>query len=71
MPEIMKSDDRWFGPWVYCAQHLRAHQTGWCGVDSQDKVGLGEFQGTYSEQMRDATEKCRKLGLKLYEPAKA
>ncbi len=70
MPELVNHDDHVFGTWVYCAQHLRAHQTGWCGVDSQDKVGLGEFTGNQQEQARAANEKCLRLGLKIHNPSK-
>ena len=68
MTEYVSHDDREFGDWVYCAQHLRAHKTGWCGVNSQDKVGLGKFLGDHAEQQRAATEKCVRLGLKISRP---
>lgn len=62
------SDDLQLGPWVYCAQHLRPHTTGWCGVDIGEKVGLGEFSGSHDEQARAAVRKCRHLGLKIWDP---
>ena len=36
-------DEMVFGKdaWVYCNQHMKAHQTGWCTVSARDKVGLG------------------------------
>lgn len=27
--------------WVYCAQHMKPHQTGWCTISPRDKIGLG------------------------------
>jgi hypothetical protein len=46
--------------WVYCSQHMRAHQTGWCGVAARDKVGLGVTTAA------DADAKCRAWGFALY-----
>jgi hypothetical protein len=48
------------GAWVYCNQHMRAHQTGWCSVSPRDKVGLGVATG------REAYDKCREWGFALY-----
>jgi hypothetical protein len=55
-------DERVFGKdaWVYCRQHMKAHETGWCGVSPRDKVGLGV---TTAEA---ATAKCREWGFELY-----
>ncbi len=55
-------DESAFGAdaWVYCNQHMRPHQTGWCGVSPRDKVGLGV---TTAEA---ALEKCRAWGFALY-----
>lgn len=61
-----KTEDMALGDWVYCGQHLRPHQTGWCTVGLEDKIGLGSFTGTFEEQARKAAEKCRRFGLKLY-----
>ena len=66
MTVIGKTEDVKLGPWVYCAQHLRPHSTGWCSVDIKDKLGLGEFPGTVEEQGRAAAAKCRKFGLKIW-----
>ena len=46
--------------WVYCRQHMKAHETGWCSVSSRDKVGLGV------DTADAATQKCREWGLDLY-----
>lgn len=46
--------------WVYCNQHMRAHQTGWCGVSPRDKVGLGV------KTAQEAEAKCRAWGFELY-----
>lgn len=32
--------DEGMGAWVYCKQHVRPHETGWCTVDVRDKVAL-------------------------------
>lgn len=46
--------------WIYCRQHMKAHQTGWCSVSARDKIGLGVATA------QEATEKCREWGLELY-----
>jgi hypothetical protein len=46
--------------WVYCAQHLRPHKTGWCTVGIMDKVALGV------DNEKDAYAKCERLGLKIF-----
>jgi hypothetical protein len=52
------------GTYVYCAQHLGPHNTGWCTVGLDDKVGLGiKF---LTENMDAAHAKCKKLGLLLH-----
>lgn len=28
------------GKWIYCAQHMRHHMTGWCTVSNRDKTAL-------------------------------
>ncbi len=48
------------GAWVYCRQHVKPHQTGWCGVGPQDKVGLGVAT------VEQAYAKCRAWGFPLY-----
>lgn len=47
--------------WVYCRAHVRAHQTGWCGVSNRDKVGLGVTTA------QEAYAKCREWGFPLYD----
>lgn len=56
------ADERAFGKdaWVYCNQHMKAHQTGWCSVSPRDKVGLGVTTA------QEAYEKCRAWGFTLY-----
>lgn len=51
-----------FGPnvWVYCRQHMRPHETGWCSVSPRDKVGLGVTTA------QEAQQKCRDWGFELY-----
>jgi hypothetical protein len=48
------------GAWVYCRQHMRAHETGWCSVGAYDKLGLGV------KTAQEAYAKCREWGLELY-----
>lgn len=54
-------DEKAFGycAWIYCHDHMRPHQTGWCSVPNSHKVALGV--GTYEE----AVEKCRLLELPI------
>jgi hypothetical protein len=40
--------------------------SGWCTVDLDNKLGLGEFAGTEQEQMAAAVEKCKYFGLKIW-----
>ena len=49
------------GEWVYCRQHVKPHQTGWCSVAVYDKIGLGV--GTAKE----AYAKCEEWGLKIFD----
>ncbi len=60
--EITNTEDQiTFGnQWIYCAQHLTVHKTGWCTVSVIDKIALGV------NTQKDGIEKCRRLGLKLY-----
>lgn len=46
--------------WVYCNQHCRTHETGWCTVSPMDKVGLGVTTA------KEAYAKCRAWGFPLY-----
>jgi hypothetical protein len=46
--------------WVYCSQHMRAHQTGWCTVAVRDKIKLDACTAN------EARDECRVRGLKLY-----
>lgn len=66
----MTDDERVFGAgaWVYCRQHMIAHQTGWCGVSVTEKLGLGIDNSVGSEvsQAYQALEKCREFGLALH-----
>jgi hypothetical protein len=66
----MSNDEKTFGSdqWIYCAQHRRAHLTGWCTVGVEDKVGLGiPLSAGRNESARAASQKCRRLGLPLFE----
>lgn len=69
-PEKKLTEDVVLGDWVYCHQHLNAHRSGWCTVSINEKVGLGSFPGAQHEQIVAAAEKCRRLGLLLYDPSK-
>lgn len=51
------------GAWVYCSQHMRPHQTGWCSVSPRDKIGLGVATS------KEAYEKCEAWKLPLYDAA--
>lgn len=65
--DLGTEDARVFGEtFVYCASHRRAHATGWCTVSADNKVGLG-IGKTTPGGFEAATEKCRKLGLRLFE----
>ncbi len=67
VPELDTEDAKVFGGMlVYCASHRRAHATGWCTVDVENKLGLGIDRGA-PNAMHDAAEKCRRLGLRLFE----
>lgn len=61
--QIIIEDERAFGKdaWVYCNQHLRPHQTGWCTISARDKVGLGVSDA------KAAYAKCRAWGFVLYD----
>lgn len=61
----MTEDEREFGSgvWVYCNQHLRPHQTGWCGVDNRNKTRL------LATSYADAVVECRARGMRLYQDA--
>lgn len=58
----LTEDELAFGrdAWIYCSQHMRPHETGWCGVGIRDKVGLG-VGGAEA-----AYEKCRAWKFPLY-----
>jgi hypothetical protein len=58
----LTEDERAFGKnaWIYCNQHMRPHQTGWCGVSVRDKVGLGV------DTAEAAYAKCREWGFPIY-----
>jgi hypothetical protein len=47
--------------WVYCRQHMKVHQTGWCSVGVYDKIGLGV------KTAQEGIEKCREWALPLYQ----
>lgn len=66
MDDKTTEDERVFGKdaWVYCNQHLTAHQTGWCTIGVRDKLGLGIFGLSNGKR---ALEKCREFSLKLCE----
>lgn len=53
------------GAWVYCSQHCKPHQTGWCSVSNRDKLGLG-LSGNAPPTAQLAYEKCRQFGLPIY-----
>jgi len=49
------------GAWIYCNQHLKPHQTGWCSVGVYDKIGLGVSTA------QEAYAKCEAWGLKIFD----
>lgn len=60
-PEPMKVEDEIFGDQlIYCNQHLKVHETGWCSVSVRDKVGLG------TKDHKEAVAKCREWGFRLH-----
>lgn len=50
------------GVWVYCRQHVKPHETGWCSISLRDKIGLGV------KTAKEAYAKCEDWGLKIYDP---
>jgi hypothetical protein len=58
----MTSDAEKFGAnaWVYCASHLRPHETGWCTVHNDQKTPLE------ARAYKEAFAECRAKGLKIY-----
>lgn len=61
--QLLTEDEKAFGvdAWIYCNQHLKPHQTGWCSVAVRDKIGLGVKTAS------EAYSKCLDWGLELYE----
>ena len=49
------------GAWVYCRQHVKPHQTGWCSIPAYDKIGLGVTTA------KEAYAKCEAWGLKIFD----
>ena len=49
------------GAWVYCRQHVKPHQTGWCSIPAYDKIGLGV------RTAEEAYAKCEAWGLKIFD----
>jgi hypothetical protein len=66
--EQLTEDAQVFGvdAWVYCMDHVKPHQTGWCRVGVSHKLGLGAFSGSHSEQAQKALDKCRLFNLPIY-----
>lgn len=48
--------------WVYCREHVKPHQAGWCSVAVYDKIGLGVATA------KEAYAKCEAWGLKIHDP---
>lgn len=46
--------------WIYCDQHMRPHQTGWCSVGSHHKIKLDAVT------QAEAYKECRRRGYDLY-----
>lgn len=61
-PEAVTEDEKVFGcgAWVYCSQHCKPHQTGWCTVSARDKIGLGV------DSAEAALNKCYDFGLRIH-----
>jgi len=47
--------------WVYCRQHVKPHETGWCSVGVYDKIGLGV------QTADEAYAKCEAWGLPIFD----
>jgi hypothetical protein len=62
MGVIYTSDEEYFGRnvWVYCNQHLRPHQTGWCSVHNRNKTKLD------ATTQAEAYAECEAKGLKIW-----
>ena len=62
MADKVTEDAKKFGAdvWVYCRQHLRPHQTGWCTVSVDQKVLL---EATSAEA---AYAECKQKGFHIY-----
>ena len=66
--KAVTEDEQEFGrdAWVYCKDHVKPHQTGWCDIGVSHKLSLGTFKGEHAEQARQAFAKCRLFGLPIY-----
>lgn len=62
MTDEATEDVKAFGAdvWIYCRQHLRPHQTGWCTVHVDQKVPLEvtSMEAAYAE--------CRRRKFTIY-----
>ena len=60
--EQTTEDARVFGAhaWIYCRQHLRPHETGWCTVDVDQKVKLD------ATSMEAAYTECKERDFHIY-----
>lgn len=68
MSDTRTADEQEFGrdAWVYCKDHVKPHQTGWCDIGVNRKISLGTFQGDHAQQARQAYAKARDFGLPIY-----
>ncbi len=58
----LSEDERAFGigTWVYCSQHCRPHQTGWCTVSNSNKTPL------IAKSANEAYIECARMGVYIY-----
>lgn len=56
------TEDEKLGAYVYCTQHCRVHDTGWCTVSVGDKIALKAT--TYEEAKEEAANnpECQPYG---------
>jgi hypothetical protein len=56
----LKEPDYTMGDFVYCRSHVSPHETGWCTVGTDNKIGLRAATAS------DAFEEVKAMGLPIY-----
>lgn len=50
-------DTKWGTKFCYCAQHIRVHSTGWCSVDTRQKIPL------HADSLEEAEKEYQRIKL--------